>query len=117
MSKRRNPTTLSSLRPLAAFCAVMAAAFLPGCGTQGDNNITQSGAIDTGTFPNLNIPPKTAAAQLTRQEQAQKLAALRASKSGQGAAPVNTNGTAANAALLKKLAAHGDDTLKEIEQN
>ena len=90
----------------------LAAGMLAGCASSSGE--TGSGAIDTGTFPNLNIRPQVAATQLTAEEQAQKTAELRAS---QGAAVANSNTQVPNdQAELQRLArTHADETLAEIE--
>ncbi len=41
------------------------------------------GPVDTGTFPNLNIPPQAATAQFTENESQAKLAQLRALQQNQ----------------------------------
>lgn len=72
------------------------------------------GAIDTGTYPNLNIPPQSAAEQISPQDKAQILGSLGAARGAQAAAGATARPTA-NPVLLKKIAAtHADDTLKEI---
>jgi hypothetical protein len=75
------------------------------------------GAVDTGTFPNLNIPPKVAADQISPEQKAARIAELSAAQQrqttqGSGGVPVE------DPALLKKLAdTHGDETLKAIQGN
>ena len=72
------------------------------------------GPKDTGTFPNLNIPPETAAAQLTPAEKKALLMQLALDKKAQAKSggPVKV----ANQAALNALARnHGKDTLKQIE--
>ena len=69
---------------------------------------------DTGTYPNLNIPPQQAAAQFTDAEKNAKLSTLTAERTA-----AQTSGGAApnprDAAELNKLAKnHGKDTLKAI---
>ena len=72
------------------------------------------GPKDTGSYPNLNIPPQVAAQQLTPDERNAKLAQLKAdqqAQSGKGG-----GATTADPAALTSLAKnHGDDTLKQIE--
>lgn len=71
------------------------------------------GAIDTETFPNLNIPPEVAAEQITPEERAAKLALLKAK---QTAVQGGRSAGGANRLRLKRLAeTHADDTLQEIE--
>jgi hypothetical protein len=72
---------------------------------------------DTGTFPNLNIPPQSAAEQISAQQKAARLAELKAAQSGQKAPP-GSAGTSASKARLKKLAAsHATEALEQIEKN
>jgi hypothetical protein len=72
------------------------------------------GPKDTGTYPNLNIPPQVAAEQFTEAERNANLARLRADGQAQG-----SKGGAvkvANSAALNTLARkHGADALKQIE--
>jgi hypothetical protein len=73
-------------------------------------------AQNTGTFPNLNIPPEVAAEQLTPEERTAKLGEIKAKQSGQAAKGAGAK--VADPALLKKLGTtHVKDTLKQIEQN
>ncbi len=72
---------------------------------------------NTGTFPNLNIPPQAAAKQISSQQKASRLAELRAAQTGQKAPP-GAAGTSASKARLKKLAtSHATVALEEIENN
>ena len=72
------------------------------------------GPTDTGTFPNLNIPPQAATAQFTEDEKQAKLAQLRAVQQRQ-----NPGASAESAeARRKRLQVSQDeqaDTLKVIE--
>ncbi len=105
----------------ARFCRVGAAIVLlgvAGCSSTGTSGpvpmASDAGAKDTGTFPNLNIPPKVAAPQFTEAERNAKLAQLKADKSGQaprGGAP-KVAGQGAMTDLAKQ---HGPETLKQIE--
>ncbi|UVK41599.1 hypothetical protein LHFGNBLO_003607 [Mesorhizobium sp. AR10] len=73
-----------------------------------------AGAQDTGSYPNLNIPPQVAAQQLTDEERNTKLAQLKADQQAQLGKGGRT--TATNPAALNTLAKnHGDETLKQIE--
>ncbi|MBZ9941692.1 hypothetical protein LB533_11290 [Mesorhizobium sp. BR1-1-13] len=75
---------------------------------------TSAGPKDTGTFPNLNIPPKVAAKQFTDAERNARLAELKGDESAQaanGGAPKVTN----QAALTDLASKHGAQTLKQIE--
>ena len=73
------------------------------------------GPQDTGSYPNLNIPPKVANKQFTKEETAAKLAQLKAEEQTQlakgGKVKPPSNATALN--TLAKT--HGSDTLKQIE--
>lgn len=74
----------------------------------------QSGPIDTGTYPNLNVPPEVAAAPITDADKAGIAGRIASAKSRQGSAGLGA-GTTGDPARLKKLAAqHGDETLKAI---
>lgn len=76
----------------------------------------RSGApVDTGTFPNLNIPQQAATTQFTNEERDAKLAELRARQQAQdpGGAPVESP-----EARRKRLQVSQDEqseTLKVIE--
>ncbi len=72
------------------------------------------GPVDTGTFPNLNVPQQAAAPQLTQAETDAKLAALRA------AAARQSPGSETAEARRRRLQLTADDqadTLKVIEGN
>src|SRR5690606_35783063 len=60
-------------------------------------NGTPAGPIDTATYPNLNIPPRTAAKQLSKAERDAAVTELTAARQGQpqaaGAAPAANEGT------------------------
>lgn len=74
-------------------------------------------ALDTGSFPNLNVPPGTAAPQFTPSERAAKLAELGSKRTITQSGPA-TN-PAVEAAKVKRLRllaqTHAADTLKAIE--
>jgi hypothetical protein len=115
-------TRHTGIRPWLA-AAVLAAAALAGCASDdamqpaGSQSSFADGAIDTGTFPNLNIPPKVANEQISPEQKAARIAELSAAQQRQsagGAAGVPGE----DPVLLKKIAAtHGEDTLKQIEGN
>jgi hypothetical protein len=90
-----------------------------GCASQTVEEAVPSGArgpINTGTFPNLNIPPKPAADQLSPSQSQADTAALRAAQQ-QNAAAAAAPSDQADPVLLRKLAAsHAEEALKEIEQ-
>ncbi|MER8831123.1 hypothetical protein NKH73_31580 [Mesorhizobium sp. M0938] len=71
------------------------------------------GPKDTGTYPNLNIPPQVAAQQFTDAEKATKLAQLKGDEQAQGSKGGAVRIT--NPATLNALAKqHGADALKQI---
>lgn len=95
-----------------AAIAALAAGMLAGCAASGDPG---TGAVDTGTYPNLNVPPRVAAEQLTAGEQAQDTAELRASQRAavsSASAPVPND----QAELQRLGRNHAEETLAEIEK-
>ena len=90
---------------------LLAAATLGGCTAANDPSNT--GAIDTGTYPNLNIRPQVANEQLTAGQAKSKSAELR------GAQKANAAGSAVppnDIPLLRKIGqTHGQEALDEIE--
>jgi hypothetical protein len=98
-------------------CVLLLAAVLAasGCSTSVDEAMPVSGAIDTGTYPNLNIPPKAATRQFTPEESAAKLASLRAKQ--QRIAPSSGETPEQRRKRLQLLKKEQDDTLKVIENN
>lgn len=113
-------STTGDAAPTAATPAAQApaiAAAEPTPGTVTEVQLSSGEPKNTGTFPNLNIPPQSAAPQISAQQKAARLAELRAARSGQ-TAPPGAAGTAASKARLKKLASsHATEALKEIENN
>jgi hypothetical protein len=105
----------------ARFCRIGAAIALMGIAGCSSANTggpvpmaENAGPKDTGTFPNLNIPPKVANKQFTEAERNAKLAQLKADESAQGAK--SDGGAVTNQAALTDLAKkHGPQTLKQIE--
>lgn len=79
-------------------------------------SIANPGAMNTGTFPNLNVPPKPAADQLSGEQTTSDIAALKASGSKNASAASVPSGQADPAALRKLGETHAADTLKSIEQ-
>jgi hypothetical protein len=70
---------------------------------------------NTGTYPNLNIPPKAAADQISPDEKTADTAALQAAQQAKAALAAGEAPT--DPALLRKLAeTHSADALKEIEE-
>lgn len=72
------------------------------------------GATDTGTFPNLNVPPQKAAPQFNNEEKAAQQAKLASAKGRQGA-PATGGQTRSPEELRRLAAAHGQATLDAIE--
>lgn len=108
-----------SIRRMAVLTGLLCG-LLPAGGCTSDNAngptpvATAQGPKDTGSYPNLNIPPQVAAKQLTKEETAAKLAQLKADQQAQlskGGGAKATNPTGLN--TLART--HGDDTLKQIE--
>ncbi len=104
-------------KQILAAVAGAAALALAGCSTSSStagSGTAAAGPVDTGTYPNLNIAPKAAAAPISPQEKAAMVGQLGAAQNAQtarGATP-----STANPALLRKIAQkHAQDTLEEIE--
>ncbi|MGE0282872.1 MAG: hypothetical protein AB7P20_19975 [Rhizobiaceae bacterium] len=77
------------------------------------NEPSNTGAIDTGTYPNLNIRPGVANEQLTPAQTRSKTAELRTAQQANAAgATVPPN----DVLLLRKIGqTHGQEALDEIE--
>ena len=98
----------AALVPLAACSTVPEVASAPPSG------LSSGQPTDTGTFPNLNIPPQTAASQITPEEKAEKFSELQAAKAAQANPPGGA--PTADQSRLKKIAAtHAAAALAEIE--
>jgi len=102
-----------------AVAAVAATLSLAGCTTPVEDVAVGQGRsgqpVDTGTYPNLNIPRQAAATQLTDDETKAKLASLNAAQSRQGPA---AGGSTASAEERRRLQLSQDEqaeTLKVIE--
>ena len=106
--------------PLGASALVLVAALaLGGCGTPPEDDASlslASGAANTGTFPNLNIPPQAAAPQLTEDETQAKLASLRRAQQAQSGR-VTAETPEERRRRLKLLEDEQAETLRLIEQN
>ncbi len=98
--------------PLTLGVMLAVAGLATGC-QQARNDPSTSGAIDTGTYPNLNIKPGVANAQITAEQSNAAKAELN------GAAAKNANRDASvprDEAYLKRLAAqHDKEALRKIE--
>jgi hypothetical protein len=109
--------TLSSFGAAAVAIAATAIFALSACtstSVQQSAASAQRGPINTGTFPNLNIPPQVAAKQFTPEEQQAKMAELTALRGQTTAAVAAPTGTTDPAALRKLAQTHADEALKEI---
>jgi len=72
------------------------------------------GAIDTGTYPNLNIPPETAAEPISDDDRSRITSRIGAAQGSQAASGRGA-GTQGDPEVLRRLAErHGDDTLAAI---
>jgi hypothetical protein len=75
-----------------------------------------AGPKDTGTFPNLNIPPQVAADQITDDEKTAETTDLRATQQGTATTAAGLGQGMTNPTLLRKIAAqHAADALKKID--
>jgi len=124
MTKRVRGGIFSVTRSALAGVAVTMALFqLSACAsteaqvvdTSKPSGLSSGEARNTGTYPNLNIPPQSAASQISDAEMKEKLSDLQAAQSSQTA--VGGSGTVpSDEARLRKLATtHGQKTLSEIE--
>jgi hypothetical protein len=78
--------------------------------------MSSAGPKNTGTFPNLNVKPATANTQITEEEKAAELQALRGVQAEHNATLATAGKDLENPVLLRKLAAkHAKDALKKIE--
>ena len=74
------------------------------------------GAKDTGTYPNLNIPPQAANQQISDEEKTAEVEALTAAQKDHAAKAAKSDNGAAEAVRLRKLAkTHATEALKAIE--
>ncbi len=100
----------------AIFSALFAA--VAGCASAPEPAVPggpQTGATDTGAYPNLNVPPQAAAAAITDDDKASLADRLAGAKARQVSAGRGV-GARSDPAYLEKLAKdHGDETLKAIE--
>lgn len=71
------------------------------------------GARNTGTYPNLNIPPQAETEQLTDEEAASRLAALQSQRAQQKAQPADQSSEVDRLEALKRT--HAEKTLEAIE--
>lgn len=87
-----------------------------GCASREPAALGQAGARNTGTFPNLNIPPRTAAEQLSTEQTTADTASLKAAGEANAAQATVPSGQTDPATLRKLGATHAEETLKAIEQ-
>ncbi|SIT59844.1 conserved hypothetical protein [Mesorhizobium prunaredense] len=92
---------------------------IAGCSSTNIEGATPVAATDgpknTGSYPNLNIPPQAAAEQFTEAEKNAKLAQLKAEAQAQGSKGGAVKVANPAAALNTLAKQHGADALKEIE--
>ena len=114
------------MRPALIVLAGLCGLAVSGCSTIDDADLaaaeklaeTRTGApADTGTFPNLNIPPPPTSPQISEDEKKQKLAALKAAQKGQTPPTAAAETPEAKVKRLKLLATQQSDTLDVIENN
>jgi hypothetical protein len=108
------------LFPGGTVAALAGALLATACTTAAENVAEAPGRssqpVDTGTYPNLNIPRQAATSQLTEAETQAKLAQLTALQHRQNPVAASSGETAAAARRRLKLAAdEQDETLKIIE--
>lgn len=107
------------VRLLAAPASVALALLVAGCASSTIDDAVPAGArgpVNTGTFPNLNVPPQQAAEQMTAAQKSADMAALSAAHK-QNAATAAVPSDQTDPTVLRKLAeTHAADALKEIEQ-
>jgi hypothetical protein len=117
----------NSLRGRVLAAVALCAGLLSAAGCASDINegvgppttvpsISGGGPKNTGTYPNLNIRPQAAAAQITPEQRAAAGAGLTASASSAQAGAAGTGMSPEEQARLKKLAEDkGAGVLAEIE--
>lgn len=98
---------------LRRLCMVALLGAVTGCSSVSIEDAVP-GARNTGTYPNLNIPQEAATAQLTDEEAAAQLAALRNRRAAQNAVSGATHSEIERLRLLKRT--HAERTLEEIEE-
>jgi hypothetical protein len=107
-----------SPRRVLAVAAMAGVVFASGCMSSAPEGMPiagQQGAIDTGTYPNLNVPPQVAAEPLTTEEAASIKSRVDGARARQAAGSKGTATSTDQALLRKVVATHGEDTLKKIE--
>lgn len=85
-----------------------------GCARAPEPAPLAAGAINTGTYPNLNVLPPVAAVQLSAQDQAASRTELSAAQARQGAAGGAGGISPENQARLQRAQASQQETLTAI---
>ncbi|MEP9388416.1 hypothetical protein [Mesorhizobium sp. KR9-304] len=106
--------------PGIGVAAAALALFATACSTTTVDDVAMAegrsgGPTDTGTFPNLNIPPQAATAQFTEDEKQAKLAQLHAVQQRQNPGATAVESPEAKRKRLQLLQDEQDETLKVIE--
>ncbi|WP_127523307.1 hypothetical protein [Mesorhizobium sp. Z1-4] len=104
--------TLAVVKFLRAWLLLAVLAIAGGCVSASLEDAVP-GARNTGSYPNLNIPPRAETEQLTDEEAADRLAALKTQRAAQKSLPTTANNDVDRLKKLKK--SHAQDTLEEIE--
>ena len=109
--------TTASMDEAAPSSGPAAASSLAADGVAGAPPQPSNGPRNTGTFPNLNIPPQAAAEQISAEQKAARFSELNAARSGQKAPPGSAGNEASKLRLRKLAASHATEALEEIEKN
>jgi len=120
MTQRLGQSAFSSFARLCGGFGLLLVVAAAGCtSTNIEDVVPQSGTVtgpnDTGSYPNLNIPPRQAAQQFTDADKNAKLAQLQADQAAANAVSGSTSETPDAAELDKLAKTHASDTLKQIE--
>lgn len=133
MSLRTVPGRFSAFRPerIVAAAAMLAALAVGGCAGVSIEDAVPTSAVpaaagpvgtgpsaprDTGSFPNLNVPPQSAAEQISTEERATTVQSLRDAQASQEAAAASVTASPDDTERLRRLGAtHAADTLRQIE--
>lgn len=113
IDQQAGPTNMTVIVSLRRFClAIPALVAVSGCGSVSIDDAVP-GARNTGTFPNINISQEAETEQLSDEEAAARLAALRGRRAAQKAQPDSEPTEVERLELLKRT--HAEKTLEEIE--
>jgi hypothetical protein len=110
-------------RPAPGFCALAAIVlpllFAAGCASDVQNYAPSTppgpGAINTGTYPNLNVPARSAATPISDADKASLEAKLGSAKGRQGVGGIPTLPQNDGDRLRQLGAHHAEDTLRQID--